>query len=902
MLFCYQVGATDIKLEAVRLFRYNSQGTHFDYETDSLSPYFGQKFVQLLGLDPNGDDKIEYPEFDGKTGVIQFPLPKPFAAEVLSLREPIIYRVDPLNLPVGEGRKYFLVVSYYTVTETYYLGQTDILENSEKVIVNGVTKSRGADYSIDYKTGIITFLKPLPPDADIKVTFEYRPWFSLSQKSLVGTRAEWAFAQQGKIGGSFFHRSEAIMEDKPTLGSEPFQRTVAEGDFSYSASSEKITAFLDRLPVLWAQTPTQFDIKTEGAISLPNPNTRGVIYLDDFEGTTITRDVSNTAGVWSFASVPVGKDTNTFARVPLCWKNPDTAVRKDSVFGPGIGEEGRETQKILQVVFTPDSNRESWAGITQVPAGAIGMNFTEIENLEIVLRTRRGKGNLHISVGMAIDEDAPRRDKGGRIRGYNGVLDTEDRNGNGVLDEDEDTGLDGVFGADSVWAPDALDDGNDDYDPKKNPQGTEGNSRLRIDSEDLDGNGFSRYNHYFECSIPLDDERFFSPLYNSWRFCRVTLRDSTLFAKIGNPKWEDIRVVRLWLDGFEATDTIEIYSLQFTGSKWRNPKITDLYGNTVIPSDTNEKVWVTQVSNKTDPNYTSPFDLKRDITTGKTETEASLCLGYQSLDKNRQAVVTKTTAVAEDYRDYEEMRFYVHDDGNGLSAFLRFGSDSANFYEFLAPITAGKKISGRDGKWFEFVCSLDFFPFLKAQRDSLGIKSDSSYTVNQGELSFRVKGLPSLASVRWMAIGIENRALDKATGGVWFNDIRLSAPRKEPGYAFTAQTNLRLADFIALGFNYSYTDPNFRRFSEGRGVKTGGFGQNLSGNIQMNLDRFLPRSWKISLPFSYSFARQTTVPKYSSRYSDLRLTPERAKGQTGIGHSREIAFANITKQRSGNKI
>lgn len=903
MRSCYQVRSTDIKLETVRLFRYNPQGTHCDYETDSLSPYFGQKFVQLLGLDPNGDDKIEYPEFESKTGVLQFPLPRPFAAEVLSVREPIIYRVDPQTLPPGEGRKYFLVVSYYTVTETYYLGQTDILEKSERVVVNGEIKSRDIDYSIDYKTGIITFLRPLPPDADIKVTFEYRPWFSLSQKSLVGTRAEWAFAENGKIGGSLFHRSEAIIADKPTLGAEPFQRTVAEGDFSYRASSEKISAFLDGLPVLWAQTPSQFDIKTEGAISLPNPNTRGVLYLDDFEGTTITRDIANTGGLWSFASVPVGKDTNTFAQVPLRWRNPDTAVRKDSVFGPGIGDEGRETQKIVQVVFTPDSNdRESWAGMMQVPSGAIGMNFTEIENLEIVLRSRRGNGNLHISVGMAIDEDAPRRDKGNRIRGYDGILNTEDRNGNGILDEDEDTGLDGVFGADSLWTPESPDDGNDDYAPKTNPQGSEGNTRLRINSEDLDGNGFSRYNHYFEYSISLKDQRLWTPLFNAWRLYRLTLRDSTLFTKIGNPKWEDIRVVRLWLDGFEAADTIEIYSFQFTGSKWRNPKITDLSGNTVIPTDTNEKVWVTQVSNKTDPNYTSPFDLKRDITTGKTETEAALCLGYRSLSKNRQAVVAKTTAVAEDYRDYQEMRFYVHDDTNGLVAFIRLGSDSANFYEFRAPITAGRRVPGRDGKWFEFVCSLDSFPLLKVRRDSLGIKPDSSYTITQGEFSFRVMGLPSLASVRWLALGIENRTVDKANGGIWFNDIRLSAPRKEPGYGFTAQTNLRLADFIALAFNWSYSDPNFRRFSEGRGVKTGGFGQNLTGNLQMNLDRFLPRNWKVSLPFTYSFARQTTLPKFSPRYSDLRLPLERTAGQIGGGHSQELAFTNIAKQKSGSKI
>lgn len=895
---CYQLRQTDVRLDTIRIYRYTPEGRYYDYETDTLNPNFGKSFLQLLGLDPDGDGRLEYPAFESKSGLIRFPHPKPFAFESLSVKDSIIYRVDPDFIPLGAGRKYFMVVSYYTITETYYLGQTDILEGSERVYVNGQLKTRGVDYSIDYKTGVLTFLGSLPPDADIQVTFEYQPWFSLKQKSLVGTRVEGVFLQNGKIGSSFFYRNEGIPEEKPALGSEPFQRMITEADISYGAGSDAVTAFLDRLPLLWAQTQSRFDFKAEGAISMPNPNTRGVAYLDDFEATVITRDVSNTAMVWSYSAVPVNKDTGNFALTPLKWFTPRERVRKDSVFGPNIGDEGRETQDILRLIFVPDSNDpSSWAGIMQAPAGQLGMNFNEIENLELIIRSHRGRGNIHITLGMAIDEDAPRRSRKGTIKGYNGYLDTEDRNGNGVLEEWEDTGLDTVFGNDSLPTPESTDDGNDDYDPISNQQGTEGNRRL--DSEDIDRNGFSRYNHYFEYCLSLEDTRYLTPLFNNWKLYRLNLRDSTLYTKIGNPKWEDIRMVRLWFDGFEAPDTIEVYSLQFVGSKWRNPKIENIQASNSIPIDTNERVWVSQVSKKTDTSYTSPFELKRDVT-GVTETEASLLFTYRNLYKNRQGWVAKAITTGEDYRDYEALRFYIHNDGNDLQCFIRIGSDSANYYEFRAPITSGRQIPGRDGKWFEFVIPLDSFPQLKAIRDSLRIRPESVYSIQFPTRTFSVRGVPTLSNIRWTALGIANPYYERISGGVWFNDMRLTAPRKEPGYGFTAQANVQLADFISLGLRWAYSDPNFRRFSEAQGVKTGGFSQNFGTDIRMNFDRLLPANWGISIPVSYSRTRQTNLPKYSTVWPDLRLIGQQ-QNRLGVGHSQGITIGNLTKQRSSSK-
>ena len=888
----YALPQTEVQLSSAILYRYNPDGADDEYE--DAGPNLGRKFVEILGLDANADGRLEYPQFDSRTGLIRFPQVKPFASTELSVRDSIIYEEYPLES--DEGRNYYLVVQYSSATESYYLGQVDIEDGSEKVYVDGVIWTRNVDYDVNYSTGLLTFRRELPPEADIRVTFEYRPLFSLTQKSLVGTRAEWKFDRNGKVGTSVFYRSEGIPDDRPVLGSEPFQRMIAEADGAYSVSSEGVSAFLDRLPLLRAQAPTTFSAKVEGAVSLPDPNTRGVAYLDDFEGTTITRDVSNNAILWYHASVPVDRDTVDFAREPLRWETPVDRVRKDSVFGPSIGDEGNETQDFLRVRFTPDAgDTGSWAGMMTSPS-QVGMNLKDIENLQMILKSRRGTGKIHVSVGMSIDEDAPRRDVTGGIVGLNGSLDTEDRNGNGVLDEAiEDSGLDTVFGIDSLWQPDSGDDGNDDYDVEDNPAGTENNQRL--DSEDLDRNGFSRYNHYFEAEIPLGDERYVTNLYNGWQLYRVTLQDTNAFRVIGDPKWENIKVVRIWFDGFEATDTIDFYSVEFVGSKWRNPAVLVLSDTNVVPVDTAEKVWVAQISNETDTSYSPPYEPQRDAY-GNIEQEASLLFGYRNLYGNRRAVVGRTTADPDDYREYSDMRIWVHNDGNDLGFLLRVGADSLNYYEYTAPITSGDSVPGenREG-WYEFLIDLDSFPVLKPERDS-AVGPGKPWSDGR----YGVVGSPSLSDIRYTALGIDHPGKEQLTGGVWFDDLRLSAPRKEPGYGLQAQANLALSDFVNVGVNVGYSDPNFRRFSEGRGVKTGGYGTNYGANVRASLDRLLPASWGMSIPVSYGISERRNLPKYSATYPDLRLDRESGMNELSTARDENISRDNVRKSRSQSKL
>ena len=895
----YKLPQDSVSLTSFRLFRDVAEATDLEYEDAGANA--GRKFTEILGLDPNADGRLEYPEFETQTGLIRFPGSKPFDSSALSVREPIIYRRDPGSLRSGEGVKYYMVAEYSSGTASYYLGQPDITSGSEKVTVNGNRYTVNTDYTIDYTTGVLSFIKALPPDADIEVTYEYRPLFSVTQASLVGGRAEWAASEQGKLGASVFYRSEGTQDEKPSLGSEPYSRLIAETDASSAVTSNAVSAFLDRLPLLRAQAPSSFSASAEGAVSMPDPNTRGVVYLDDFEGTTITRDVSITPVLWSWGSVPVDKDTGHFAHQRLFWTNRHARVRNDSVFGPTVDQD-RETHDALRVTFTPaPGDPESWAGMmTSAVQSGMSMNLSDVSDLRMVLKSRGNTGRIHVTVGMSIDEAAPRRIRDGSIRGLEGRNNTEDRDANGVLTDSEDTGLDGVFGVDSLWKPGSADDGNDDYDSVMNPMGTEHNNHL--DQQDLSLNGFSRYNHYFECDIPLGDSRYFSDLVNGWKLCRVSLHDSTIFKTVGQPKWEDIRLVRVWFDGFDEPDTIDFYSIEFVGSRWANPLLTSLRDTSRmpghVPTDTSEKVWATQVSRKTDTGYTSPFQLKRDAN-GNLESEAALLLGYQNLHGYRRATVNKGSTDKEDYREYSDLRMYVHDDGNGLAFLVRLGADSVNYYEYRAPVTSGAVVPGRDGKWYEFVIPLDSFPVLKQRRDATDMPATGLWTSGP----YRLLGTPSLSEIRYTALGIENPGGAQISGGLWFDDMRLTAPHTDPGYGFQARSNAALSDFVSLGVNYEYSDPNFRHFSDGRGVKSGGFGTNLGASVQANIDRLLPSNWGLSVPLGYSISDQRNVPKYSPLYPDLLLPEALASSPEYLstGRSEEFSLNNVHKQKSGNR-
>uniref|UniRef100_A0A7C3Z216 Gliding motility protein SprA N-terminal domain-containing protein n=1 Tax=candidate division WOR-3 bacterium TaxID=2052148 RepID=A0A7C3Z216_UNCW3 len=885
----YQLKETKVKLQEVKIFR---DEPDIDLEAE---PTTGKTFLEITGLDPDGDGIVTYPQFLPTLGLLIFPYSQPFALPSLSVRDTVIYTSDLLR--PGEGGRYYILIKYTTLTQVISLGP-DVEEGSERVYVSGVEQKRGEDYRIDYTKGEVTFLKPLPPDADIKITYEYLPLFSAVSRSILGLRSESKILANGKIGTSFYLRSEMTPDERPNLGSEPYNRVIWEGDFSYQYRNQDFTSFLDQLPLIRAREPTEVNFSGEIALSFPNPNLFGVSYIDDFEGIDLSERIDLNAVNWFFSSVPVGCDTANFARSPLLWFNPPRRIRKDSIFGPRVKEDKEEMVDILRVIFSP-TNENSWSGFSTPIRG--GVDIRNLDYIQGIFRTRNRMGKIVIDVATALEEDIPRRTQDGRIVGYNNSFDTEDRNRNGILDvlSGEDSGLDTVPGKDGEEIP--GDDGNDDYDPNTNPQGTEGNRRL--DSEDIDGNGFSPRgdNHYYQYEIPLSDTTYFTTLFGNWRIFRIPLKEWT--RKIGTPSDQEIRVIRVWFVGFPNPETIDFYQLELAGNKWRGGKVEgsertrepynegpggDTTGPSIIP-DTSEIVKIYQVSIENDTSYTSPFELKRDAF-GRKEKEASLAISFQNLRAFGKIIVPQLFSTKEDWRNYKKLRIYLHQDRNvNPLFFIRIGPDSNNYYQFRSFIDRGRKLTAGDGLWYEFEISLDTFIALK------------TLTLSNSEYSFQ--GNPNFAEVRFIALGIENPYPYRISGSVWFDDIRLISPYSEKGLGYQSSVRFSLSDLANFSLSLSYLEPNFIRLSEGGGVKTGNYATNRAYSLSLNLDRFLPSSWQLSLPFNYSATYSTLMPKFHPLYPDKRIPRNSPASESAKGKSFSESFGtSIRKGKSNNKL
>jgi hypothetical protein len=69
-------------------------------------------------------------------------------------------------------------------TTTFYLANTPVKVDSETVYIDGVAKTRGTDYTIDYDTGAVTFTTPPASGAVITADYTYFTWRLAGAESL----------------------------------------------------------------------------------------------------------------------------------------------------------------------------------------------------------------------------------------------------------------------------------------------------------------------------------------------------------------------------------------------------------------------------------------------------------------------------------------------------------------------------------------------------------------------------------------------------------------------------------------------------------------------------------------------------------------------------------------------
>lgn len=842
----------------------------------------GNRYSYLLGLTTNNSTNIhKLTPDEQRLGELIFEDLYPFTSPALGA-DTVHEIYWTRNLGPEHGGVYKIAYEYESLVQSYTLDPL-IEENSVEVWVNG-EKLDSTLYNVDYNAGTVTILKALQKTDELKITYEAKEILSLDRKSLLGLRAESELAEGVKLGGSFLFRKVGYsLEGRPVLGLEPFSCTIGELDLGIERKLGFLTRWIDRLPLVSTEAPSQFNLSVNSAVSMPNPNTHksGAVWLDDFESTKETRSVGlSTPADWYTTSLAFDEsglplDTALYSRRRPRWRLQDIPDIRKEIYAEEtpIGQVP-QPGSAFRITWNPEDT-SYWTGIIGSTYPRLPLDITEAENLELILKTTNAGGRIHFEFGSEIDEDQLRWNADTVLVGI-GYPDKEDKDNNNEYSNNEDTGLDGVPGVDSLGIPD--DDRNDDYSSSSNSNGTERNGRL--DSEDLLRDGWNNTdNDYYSFTLDLKDTALFSEYVDDlgesgWIKVSVPLGDTSFYVKHGSPDKFVISMFRIWFDGMDDDIDILLYSWDFAGNKWKDAKVVSLDSTEV---DTlNERVFIGVIGSR-DPGYTTPF--KRGKTsTGQTEEDNSLRIRYENIASSHGAKASRWDYTAEDLRGYQRIKLYVHNDANDPLFYLRMGTDSMSYYEVRSRISEGElPPEAGDAEWREFTFELEDLAKLKVDfYDSLRYRDSlKSGVTSEDDPRLRVSGVPSFEQIKYFELGLVNDAGGGViTGEVWFNDIRLQGPYREVGTKLSANSSLVLADVGRVSANYSRDDGKFIDFISPQGPRKKGktHRAGVSGNVNVEkfgLDRL---GFKLPLNFGYSLTR--SLPRYSAEITDYILEGE----------------------------
>jgi cell surface protein SprA len=169
---------------------------------------------------------------------------------------------------------------------------------------------------IDYNIGRIKILNQayLQPGTPIQVSFEDNALFSFNRKTMLGLRADYELNKHLSFGGTFMHLFERPYTQKVNLGDDPINNRIYGLDMNYSNESPWLTKLVDKIPLINTTAPSNVTFEAEMAALRPGHsrainNTgigskEGVVYLDDFEGTTSSFDLRTPTTAWILASTP----------------------------------------------------------------------------------------------------------------------------------------------------------------------------------------------------------------------------------------------------------------------------------------------------------------------------------------------------------------------------------------------------------------------------------------------------------------------------------------------------------------------------------------------------------------------------------------------------------------------
>lgn len=290
--------------------------------------------VELLKLDQlnqNNDiqkdgnfDYIEGVTIDSRNGYIKFPVLEPFGNTLASFfdEDEIIFQekyvYDTLYNGTRNDAQQVSSKDKFFITGKFNAGSSseialpgiNIAQGSVIVTAGNTPLTEGLDYTVDYNLGRVRIINDgiLSSGKTINIGYEKADLFNFQARWLYGTRLDYKFSDQFNIGATIMRLNERPGGvTRYQIGDEPTSNTKYGIDINYQDDVPFLTKAMDFLPLVSTKAPSTVTFSAEFAQMIPATsniiNGEGTSYIDDFENSVITTNLSSPNG-WSLAATP----------------------------------------------------------------------------------------------------------------------------------------------------------------------------------------------------------------------------------------------------------------------------------------------------------------------------------------------------------------------------------------------------------------------------------------------------------------------------------------------------------------------------------------------------------------------------------------------------------------------
>ena len=571
-----------------------------------------------------------------------------------------------------------------------------------------------------------------------------------------------------------------------------------------------------------------------------------------------------------------------------------------------------------------------WRSMTTVLA-TTGRDMTRSEYLEFYAAAAPGRDlALVIDIGT-VSEDAYYFDAEGRTEG---VYPDGRPWGLGILDEEARIAEREIWGTalDSLglWNQSCRAEPGQQSYPLGDPRANCARGNGRPDTEDLDGNGIldAADGAYFRYVVRLDGAspylvRDRAGTGTEFRLYRIPLRGPGAIPIGGATEgtWRYIKHLRITVAGqaSAAGGDITLARMRVVGSRWTKRDIDGVRAG-IFEDHPGAGAGITDfrvgpVSRITEGDaYASPpgvGDQLQDPTSAfggsaVEYNEKSLGLTYGALQPgDRVEAYFRYPQQPRNFLSYRELRLWAVPRGGrwgngGERLVVSVGTDARNRYIFVTPLRPAPAVV-RPEDWLpEVVIDFDRWFELKAWAEQLLIEGaappgepivvwspDSTYAVVMED---RARA-PNLAAVRELGFAVYNAGDTPVTGAVWIDDLRLGGAFTEPGLAGHLAVELRAGSFATATISYANQGAGFRLLNQTPGYQAT---RDMTVGGTIHLGTLAPESWALDAPVTVSYSRSGLEPLFLPE-SDVRA--DRLPGLRRTGSNRSHVGLALRRTR-----